>query len=321
MQAVIYRRYGPPDVLETADVSEPAVGHDQLFVRVRATSVNPIDWKFRSGTPRIPLFGRTRIPGLDVAGEVVRSGSSVTRFKPGDEIYAMLSAFAGGGCAEYAAVPERSAAVKPRNLTFEEAAAVPLAALTALHTLRDRARIQAGDRVLINGASGGVGSFAVQIARMFGAEVTGVTSGKNLDLVRSLGAHHAIDYTVGDFTTGDRSYDVIFDTVSSRSFRQCRAALSPRGIYLATLPQLSTVIRMITGAVFGGKRSRVIMVRPSGPDLDRLREWIEAGRLHPVIDRVFPLRETAAAHAYSETGHAKGKIVITVSGEEKTIVV
>ena len=314
MKAAFYRRYGPPEVLEVDDMPEPAIRDDQLLVRVRASSVNPVDWKFRSGKPRIPFLKLPRVPGSDIAGEVVGIGPSVTRFKPGEAVYAMLSPFAGGGCAEYAAVPERNAAAKPRVLNFEEAAAVPLAALTALQSLRDRGGIKPGDRILINGASGGVGSYAVQIARLFAAEVTAVTSGKNLDFVRTLGADHAIDYTAEDFTKAGSRYDIIFDTVSSRSFRECRPVLNPKGIYLSTLPHVSTVIRMVTGAILGGKRSRVIRVRPSGSDLDRLREWIEAKSLRLHIDRVFPLSKAAEAHTYSETGHARGKIVIIVSG-------
>jgi NADPH:quinone reductase-like Zn-dependent oxidoreductase len=317
MKAVMYRNYGGPDVLETADVPEPVIRDDEILIRVRATSVNPVDWKFRSGKPRIPFLKLPRITGLDVCGTVVGVGRSVTRFKKGDDLFAMLSAFAGGGCAEYAAVPERQAAMKPGNLSFAEAAAVPLAGLTALQTLRDYGGIKTGDRVLINGASGGVGSFAVQIARVFGAEVTGVASGKNRDFVLGLGAGRAIDYITEDFTDGTPRYDIIFDAVSSRSFRECRPVLKPKGIYLSTLPKVSTAIRMVTGAILGGKRSRVISVRPVGADLEVLRAWIEENRLTPRIDRVYPMEKTAEAQTASETGRARGKIVIEIGGTRR----
>jgi NADPH:quinone reductase-like Zn-dependent oxidoreductase len=316
VKAVIYRKYGGPDVLEITDVPRPVIRGDQILVRVRASSVNPVDWKFRSGKPRIPFLKMPRVPGLDVCGEVVEVGSSVSAFQPGDEIFAMLSAFAGGGCAEYAAVPARQAAAGPRNLSFREAAAVPLAALTALQALRDDGGVQPGHRVLINGASGGVGSFAVQIARILGAEVTAVAGGKNRDFVLDLGALRAIDYETEDFADGDSRYDIIFDAVSSRSFRECRRVLNPKGIYLSTLPKFSTAIRMVTGLLLGGKRSRIISVRPVGADLDILRRWIEEKKMSPRVDRVYPIEKTGEAQAFSEAGHARGKIVIEIGGGE-----
>jgi NADPH:quinone reductase-like Zn-dependent oxidoreductase len=313
MKAVLYRRHGPPEVLEYADAPEPVIRNHQILVKVHAASVNPVDWKFRSGTPRIPFLRLPRIPGLDIAGEVVRVGNAVSRFKTGDAVYGMLAAFSGGGCAEVAAVPERNAAIKPRNLTFEEAAAVPVAAMTALQAMRDHGRIKRGDRVLINGASGGVGSFAVQIAKAYGAEVTAVTSRKNLDFVKGLGADRGIDYTAEDFTKSDLSFDIIFDPVASRSFTECKPRLSPKGVYISTLPSLDTILRIIIGSIVGGKRARLVNLRARASDLELLTEWTEAGKIHPMIDRTFPLSNTAEAHAYSEAGHARGKIVICIS--------
>jgi NADPH:quinone reductase-like Zn-dependent oxidoreductase len=313
MKTILYRRYGPPEVLEYGELPEPKITPRQILVKVHAASVNPVDWKFRSGKPRIPFLRLPRIPGLDIAGEVVRVGNAVTRFKTGDAVYGMLSAFSGGGCAEYAAVPERNAAIKPRNLTFEEAAAVPMAAMTALQAMRDHGRIKRGDRVLINGASGGVGSFAVQIAKSFGAEVTAVTSRKNMDFVKGLGADRVIDYTTEDFTKSDSSFDVIFDPVASRSFTECKPRLSPKGVYISTLPSLDTILRIVIGSIVGGKRARLVNLRARASDLELLTEWIEAGKIHPMIDRTFPLSKTAEAHALSETGHARGKIMIRIS--------
>ena len=312
MKAALYHRYGPPEVLEVADVPEPVISDRQLLVKVRAAAVNPVDWKLRSGKPRIPFLRMPRITGLDIAGEIVEVGKSVERFKTGESVYAMLSAFSSGGCAAYAAVPEKNASHKPSNLTMEEAAAVPLAALTALRGLRDQGRIKHGDRVIINGASGGVGSFAVQIAKIYGAEVTAVTSGRNVDFVKELGADHVVDYTLKDFTKGPSRYDLIFDVVSNRSFRECKAVLSQKGVYLATLPNFSTILQMVIGPFLGGKRGSLANVRASGKGLDQITEWIEAGRLRPRIDRVMPLSKIAEAHAYSQTGRVRGKIVIEI---------
>jgi NADPH:quinone reductase-like Zn-dependent oxidoreductase len=312
MKAVLYRRYGPPEVLECGEIPEPTITAGQILVKVRAVSVNPVDWKFRSGKPRIPFLRLPRIPGLDIAGEVVRVGKAVSRFKTRDAVFGLLSVFSGGGCAEYAAVPEKNAAIKPRNLTFEEAAAVPVAGLTALQALRDHGNIKSSDRVLINGASGGVGSFAVQIAKRFGAEVTAVTSRKNMDFVKGLGADRVIDYTTEDFTKSDSSFDIIFDPVARRSFTECKPRLSPKGVYISTLPSPGTILQIVIGSIVGGKRARLVNLRARASDLELLTEWIEAGKIHPMIDRTFPLSHTAEAHALSETGHARGKIVIRI---------
>lgn len=312
MKAVVYRKPGPPEVLEYADAPEPAVSAHALLVRVHAVGVNPVDWKMRRMRLRPPWQRFPVIPGSDLAGEVVRVGPKVARFRPGDAVFGMLSPFAGGACAEYAALPEASAAQKPDNLTFVEAAAIPIAGLAALQALRDVGRLEPGQRVLVNGASGGVGTFAVQIAKALGTEVTGVTSAANAEFVLGLGADRVLDYRSQDFTTlGDR-YDVIFDAVATRSFRACAAALAPRGTYVSTLPAPSTIAQMVVGPVLGGKRAGVLFLRGRGADLDALRKMVEAGKLRPHIDRTFALRDTAQAHALSETGHARGKLVIRV---------
>jgi NADPH:quinone reductase-like Zn-dependent oxidoreductase len=313
MKAILYRRYGPPEVLEYTDVPEPQVRVDQILVKVHATSVNPVDWKFRNGKPRIPFLKFPRIPGSDIAGVVVQVGISAGRFKPGEAVIAMLSPFSGGGCAEYAAVPVRRAAAKPQNLTFEEAAAVPIAALTALQALRDLGKIRRDHRVLINGASGGVGSFAIQIAKVHGAEVTAVTSRKNSDFVRELGADDVIDYTAENFTKSGSRFDIIFDLIGNRSFSSCESVLNPKGVYITTLPNVDTVLQMAIRILLPGKQVRLVNVRARASDLAILTEWIEAGKIRPRIDKIFPLSKTAEAQAYSETGHARGKIVIKVS--------
>ena len=311
MKAILYRRYGPPEVLEVVDAPEPVITDQQILVKVRAAGVNPVDWKFRGGHPKIPLT-LPRIAGSDLSGEVVRVGRTVTRFHIGDAVYGSLSPLSGGACAEYAAVPEKQAALKPRNLSFEEAAAVPIAGLTALQCLRDLGRIQPRHRVLINGASGGVGSFAVQMAKLYGAEVTGVTSGRNLDLVAGLGADRVIDYTAEDFARSNARYDIVFDAVATRSFKECKPVLNPKGVYVTTLPSFGTILQMLIQPILQGPKARSITARIRTADLTLLKEWIEDGKVHPVIDRLFSFSETAEAHHYGERGHARGKIVINV---------
>jgi NADPH:quinone reductase-like Zn-dependent oxidoreductase len=313
MKAIIYRRYGSPEVLEVADLPEPKPSGRQILIKVHAAGINPVDCKMRSGKPRIPGLRLPRIPGSDVAGEVVRVAREATRFRPGDAVYAMLSPFSGGACAEYALVPERRAAIKPTNLSFPESAAVPVAGLAALQALRDLGKVQPGGRVLINGASGGVGSFAVQIAKAYGAEVTGVTSSRNLDFVKALGADRVIDYAREDFTRSDFRYDIVLDAVSNRSFPECKSILRPKGVYIATLPSISLIFHAASSLLSGGRRAKLFSVRARAADLECLRESIEAGKLRPRIDRIFPLERTAEAHAYSETGHARGKIVIHIT--------
>ena len=298
------------------------MGDDHVLVRVRAASVNPRDWHYLRGLPYIMRPIGLRIPkdgafGSDLAGHVEAVGGAVTRLRPGDEVYAHVPA---GAFAEQASVPEAALGPKPANLSFEAAAAVPLVALTALQGLRDHGRVQHGQRVLIIGAAGGVGSFAVQLAKSFGAEVTGVCSGGNADLVRSLGADHVIDYTREDFARGGRRYDLIFQLAGTRSPSACRRALAPRGTLLVSsgasdgrwIGPLGRVLEAVALSPLVGQRLIPFEAKPSAKDLEALTGLIEAGAVAPVIDRSYPLRETPAAIRYLEQGHARGKVVITV---------
>ncbi|MDZ7970345.1 MAG: NAD(P)-dependent alcohol dehydrogenase [Nostoc sp. DedSLP03] len=310
MKAVVIRRYGATEVLQYEEVEQPKIEPTQLLVKVRASSVNPIDWKIRQGM--LSLITGSNFPkilGFDVAGDVVAVGSGVTRFKLGDAIYGCTS-FPGGSYAEFAAVPENVVALKPTNLSYEEAAAVPLAALTALQALRNEVNIQTGQTVLINGAAGGVGTFAVQIAKALGAVVTGVSSSKNLDLVKSLGADRVIDYTQQDFTEDIAHYDIIFDAVGKRSLSQTKRVLKPNGIYITTLPGPEVFLESVLTVFLPGQKAKFILQKPNTQDLIYLKELIEAGKIRVVIDRTYPLQELAAAHAYSETGRAVGKITL-----------
>jgi NADPH:quinone reductase-like Zn-dependent oxidoreductase len=313
MKAIVIRRYGSPEVLQYEEVEQPKIKPDQLLVKVHASSVNPIDWKTRKGM--LSILTGNKFPlilGFDVAGEVVAVGSQVTRFKGGDAIYGSTS-FPGGAYAEFAAIPENLAATKPTNMSFQEAATVPLAALTALQSLRDLGNIKSGQKVLINGASGGVGVFAVQIAKALGAEVTGVCSAKNLDLVRSLNADLVIDYTQQNFTKGNVQYDIIFDAVAKSSFSNCRNVLTPNGIYVSTLPIPEVILQSVLTAFLPGQKAKIVLEKPNSQDLGYLKELIEAGKLRTVIDSTYPLQELTEAHRYSEGERTVGKIAIAIT--------
>jgi len=314
MRAATINQYGPPEVLQYQDVEQPQIKRDQLLVKVYASSVNPIDWKIRKGMLRL-LTGNNfpMVLGFDVSGEVVAVGEGVTQFKPGDLIYARLDQLPGGAYAEYAAVAAKVAAFKPENLTHEQAAAVPLAALTALQALRDEGGLRPGHRVLINGSSGGVGTFAVQIAKAMGAEVTAVCSTKNIELVKTLGADRTIDYTQQDFTQDPVQYDIVFDAVGNRSFTQCKGVLTPKGVYVTTQPLPASFLESFLTLPWPGQKAKVILLKSSAQDLGYLKNLIEAGKIRAVIDRTYSLPEIAIAHAHSETEHAVGKIVITVT--------
>jgi NADPH:quinone reductase-like Zn-dependent oxidoreductase len=323
LKAITYQRYGAPEVLEFQEVDEPVVHDDDVLVRVRAASANPRDWHFMRGLPAFMRlqFGlrqpKNRGLGSDVAGQVEAVGRNVTRFRPGDEVYADV---VQGGFAEYTSVPEAFLAPKPANLTFEQAAAVPLAALTALQGLRDRGRVRPGQQVLVVGAAGGVGSFAVQLAKWLGAEVTGVCSTRNLDLVRSLGADHVIDHTREDFTRGDRKYDLVFQLAGTRSPSDCRRALTPRGMLLLSsgesdgrlIGPVDRIIKALLLAPFVRQRLVSFVAKRSSQDLQLMTELIEAGTVTPVIDRTYPLSDVPEAIRYLEEGHARGKVVITL---------
>jgi len=323
MRAIIIDRYGTPDVLRLEEVEAPVPADDQVLIRVRASSVNPYDWHYLTGLPKLfrPAFGlrrpKYRILGADLAGQVEAVGREVTGFRPGDEVYGQTAA---GAFAEYVAVGEGALAPKPADLTFEQAAAVPLAGFTALQALRDQGKVRPGQRVLVNGASGGVGTLAVQIAKAYGAEVTGVCSTVNQDLVRSLGADHLVDYTREDFTAGPRRYHLLLDNVGNRTLSDYRRALEPKGMYLAShgqpehrwLGPLWFFARMALVSPFVSQRLTTFVSQPRPADLYALKELIEAGKLKPVVDRAFPLSQTADAFRYLEQWHARGKVVITV---------
>jgi 2-desacetyl-2-hydroxyethyl bacteriochlorophyllide A dehydrogenase len=314
MKAAVINQYGAPDVLQYADVEKPQIKPDQMLVKVQASSVNPIDWKIRKGMLKVLTGSKFPIVlGFDVAGEVTEVGDRVSQFQVGNAIYARLDQLAGGAYAEYAAVSERVAAHKPSNISDKEAAAVPLAGLTALQALRDKGKLQAGQTVLINGASGGVGTFAVQLAKILGAaEVVGVCSSKNIDLVQRLGADRVIDYNQQDFTASNTQYDIVFDVVGNRAFSDCKRVLQPHGTYITTQPFPGNFLQDFLTSLLPGKTYKVILLKSSGADLTYLKAQIEAGKLQAVIDRTYPLSEVAAAHTYSETERAVGKVVITI---------
>ena len=323
MKAIVCTKYGPPDVLKLEEVEKPTPGDDEVLVEVRAASVTYSILMLVKGEPfvgRLMGLGLTKpkqkIPGADIAGRVVAVGSNVKQFQPGDEVYGDLSNCGRGGFAEYVCAPENALALKPVNISFEEAAAVPEAALVALQALRDSGKIQAGQKVLVYGASGGIGTFAVQIAKYFGAEVTGVCSTKNIDLVRSLGADHVVDYTKEDFTQNGSSYDLIVATAGYRSIFDYKRALSPGGIYVSTGGAMAQTFQaLLLGplvSIGGDKKLGAMLVKPN-KDLAFMKELIETGKVKPVIDCCYPLSETAEALRYYGEGHARGKVVITHS--------
>jgi NADPH:quinone reductase-like Zn-dependent oxidoreductase len=323
MKAIVYHEYGTADVLRFEQTEKPLPNDDQVLIKVRAASVNPLDWHYMRGTPYLMRVAGTglRKPndprlGADVAGVVESVGKNVTDFKPGDEVFGT----SGGAFAEYA--PASRVALKPANITFEQAAAVPIAGLTALQGLRDSGHLQAGQKVLINGASGGVGTFAVQIAKSYGAEVTGVCSTRNVDLVRSLGADHVIDYTKDDFTVGGQRYDLIFDTVGNRSLSEVRRVMVPKGIYVGIggggpdagswIGPMARPVKMLLYSPFVSQEFGTFLAKITKEDLAILKGLMETGKVTPVIDRTYPLNETADAIRYLEEGHARGKVIVTV---------
>lgn len=323
MKAVVYTQYGPPDVLQFKEVEKPTPKDDEVLIAVQAASANAADWHLLRGDPFLvrlmagPLKPKNTILGADIAGRVEAVGKNVKQFQPGDEVFGDISECGWGGFAEYVCARENALVLKPASMTFEEAAAVPLAALTALQGLRDKGQIQPGQKVLINGASGGVGTFAVQIAKSFGAEVTGVCSTRNLDMVRSIGADHVIDYTQEDFTQNGQRYDLIMATNGYHSISDYARALSPKGIYVMTGGSGAQMFQaMLLGpwiSMTGNKKMGNLLMKPNNRDLVFLKELLEAGKIAPVIDRRYPLSEVAEAIRYLEEGHARGKVVITVT--------
>lgn len=313
MRAAGIRRYGPPEALEALELERPGPGPDGVLIRVAAAGVNPADCLLRSGGLRFVARQKMPfVPGADVAGVVEAVGPGVTRFGTGDPVYAMLPNTAGGGYAEYAVAAEGTVAAIPSVLTFEEAAGVPLAALTALQALRDEASLAAGGHVLVNGASGGVGTFAVQISRAMGARVTAVASGRNADLVEGLGADGFLDYTTQDVTAGEARYDVVFDAANVLAFRKARRVLRPNGVFVTVNPFVGRLSPGWLARFRGGRRIRSVLVRPDGEDLEGIGAWISSGEVRPVIERSYPLADAGAAHRRSESRRARGKLVLVV---------
>jgi NADPH:quinone reductase-like Zn-dependent oxidoreductase len=323
MKAAVRERYGSPDVIEVREVEKPVPEDDEILVRVRAASVNPADWYGVTGRPvvgRVQMGLRKpkeRALGVDYAGTVEAVGRNVTLFRPGDEVFGGRT----GALAEYVRAREdRGVVKKPANVTFEEAAAVPVAAITALQGLRDKGRLQPGQKVLINGASGGVGTFAVQIAKALGAEVTGVCSTRNVELVRSLGADHVVDYTQEDFTRSDQRYELMLDVAGSRSWSEGRRVLRPEATVVIVgapkggrlLGPIRRIAKLRLAAVRGSQKVVFFMARFNKPDMEVLRELLETGKVKPVIDRRYELSEIADAFHYLGEGHCRAKVVITV---------
>jgi NADPH:quinone reductase-like Zn-dependent oxidoreductase len=327
MKAIVYHNYGSPDVLKLEEIERPTPQDDKVLIKVRAASVNPLD----SGLSRHPFLRRILFamskskinrPGRDVAGVIAEGaeavGRNVTQFKPGDAVFGLC----GGAFAEYACTAQSTLAMKPENASFEQAASIPLAGLTALQGLRDKGKIQPGQKVLINGAAGGVGTFAVQIAKSFGAEVTGVCSTRNVEMVRSIGADHVIDYTREDFTKSGQHYDLIFDLVANHSFSARRRVLDPKGIYIgAGIVGLGgSMVRLLAHQItelvlsrFVSQKFVTLMAKLGKEDLTIMGELMEAGKVTPVIDRCYSLSEVPEAIRYLEAGHARGKVVITLN--------
>ena len=326
MKAILYTQYGSPDVLQFKEVEKPVPKDGEILVRVHAASANPLDWHRMRGAPFLArLDGGLRKPkdprlGADIAGRVEAVGNNVTQFEVGDEVFGACM----GSFAEYASAPENRVVLKPANRSFEEAAAIPVAAITALQGLRDKGQIQSGQKVLVNGASGGVGTFAVQIARSFGTEVTGVCSTRNLEMVRSIGADHVIDYTKEDFTRNGQHYDLIYDAVGNRSVSDYKRALNSNGT--CVIAGFQNLPRLFEHMVLGPLRSKIgnkkvgLMgtAKLNQNDLVYLKELLEAGKIVPVIERRYPLCETAEAIRHLEEGHARGKVVITVDQSNNT---
>lgn len=319
MKAVQFDHYGPPEVLVWRETAQPVCGTDELLVRVSAAGVNPKDCLVRKGKFR--WFSGRRFPlgmGHDFAGEVEAVGPRVTGFKTGDPVYGMTNGWKGRTYAEYVAVRASETALKPPALEFIEAAAVPLAAQTALQALRDMGGVSPGQRVLINGASGGVGTFAVQIARIMGAHVTAVCSGRNASMVIDLGAQQVIDYTREDIRKHDAPVDVFFDVFGNRRFPAIRPMLSPRGCFISTVPGGPILKWALLSRISGGPRAHLVVVKSCTDDLQTLSTWIEERRLTPVVDRVFAMEEVRKAHAYIETRRARGKVILASPGKGST---
>ncbi|MCA1602378.1 MAG: NAD(P)-dependent alcohol dehydrogenase [Pseudomonadota bacterium] len=320
MKAIVYTEYGPPGVLQLEEIEKPTPKDDEVLIKVQAVSVNRSDWEGLIGKPLYARIGglrrpRRRILGSDIAGRVEAVGANVEQFQPGDEVFGDILGYMGG-FAEYVRAPENRLALKPASMTFEQVAAIPQAAVIALQGIRDKGQVQPGQQVLINGAGGGAGTFAVQLAKLYGAEVTGVDNTGKLDFMRSLGADHVIDYSREDFTKNGKQYDLILDLIAHRSVFAYKRALRPNGSYFFVGGSVATLFQtLLLGPLVGrtaGKKIRILAVQPNLEDMVYITELYEAGKVVPVIDRRYPLSEVAEALRYLGEGHAGGKVVITV---------
>lgn len=333
MKAIVYEGFGSPDILRCEDIEKPTPMENEVLIKVCAASINPLDWKLMKGGPflvRILLgLGKPKLrrPGVDVAGEVEAIGRNVTRFKPGDKVFGTcLGAFAEHATTASVIGLKSTLVIKPENVTFEQAASAPVAALTALQGLRDKGRIQSGQKVLINGAAGGVGTFAVQMARLFGANVTGVCSTANIDMVRSIGAHQVIDYTRNDFTRSGERYDLLLDCIGNHSLSASRRVLNPKGVLIMVgapddgrvIGLINRMIGAIVWSLFATKKMVPFIARMNEKDLTIMGEFMAAGKVTPVIDRRYRLNEAPEAFRYMEKGHARGKVIISLGCESET---
>ena len=322
MKAILHTEYGPPVLLQFEDVEKPTPKDDEVLIKLHAASLNAYDWHLLTADIFLVRFAsglfkpKSTLIGADIAGRVEAVGNNIKHFKPGDEVFGDLASFGGGGFAEYVAAPENAFVLKPSNLSFEEAAAVPMAAITALQGLRDEGKIQAGQKVLINGASGGVGTFAVQIAKFYGAEVTAVCSTRNLELARSLGADHVIDYTQENFTENGQQYDLIFAANGYHPLSAYKRALTPNGVYVmagGTSKQIFSAVLLGSLMSTKGKKMGMVSAKPNQADLNFMKELLEKGDIKSVVDKTFKLDDIAQALDYIGEGHARGKVVVTIA--------
>ena len=320
MKAVLQTKYGSPEVLKFVEVDKPFPKADQILIKVQAVGLNMADWRLLTGNPffiRLMGLGKGKIPGSDMAGKVLSIGQDVTQFRPGDEVYGDIFSFGSGAFAEYVCVPEKAVAMKPSNLSFEQAAAVPMAAITALQGLRDLGKIRPAQKVLIYGATGGVGTFAVQIAKAFGAEITAVCSTGKMELVRSLGADYVVDYTREDFTQNGQSYDLILAANGHRSIWKYRRALAPQGVYVMAGGSMRQIFQaLLLGPLLSrksGRRLAALTAKANQQDLLTMNDLIEAGKVTPVIDCTYPFSEIREALRYLGQGHARGKVIIRMA--------
>jgi 2-desacetyl-2-hydroxyethyl bacteriochlorophyllide A dehydrogenase len=314
MKAAVIYSYGKPEVFQIQDMPVPEIKANEVLIKVYASSVNPIDWKLRQGMLKY-VFGSAFpiVPGYDVAGEIVKTGAEVKKFKTGDPVFCRLKNKYGGGYAQFAPAREDILAMKPEEISFHEAASVPLAALTALQALRDQGKIKKGDKVLINGAAGGVGHFALQIAKYYGAHVTAVCSSRHTKMMDELKPDVWIDYNTSDFLHGKEKYNIIYDVVGNKNFFSCFSKLTGKGAYITTQPYPSDFIQVGLSALIPGKSSHVIWVKSVGKDLEFLANLVKEGKMVPYIDKTFRLEDISLAHEYAESGHIEGKIVIEIT--------